>query len=153
MARNDQFRRDFARIMQAAGDRAMLVAIWSAMELLKRLISKSPVGNPTIWKNPGAAPVGYVGGRLKNNWVVSMNSPDFTNSHAPDASGGMALARGVAKIRGWSNPGARLFITNSVPYMKRVEYEHWSSQAPVGVVRTTVLEFKQIVRQMASQLP
>ena len=39
--------------------------------------------------------------------------------------------------------GQTIFITNSLPYAYRLEYDGWSRQAPAGMVRVTVVEFAQ----------
>lgn len=57
-------------------------------------------------------------GRLRNNWQITPN----------------------AKI------GQKLFITNNLPYAKRIE-DGYSKQAPAGMVKVTIAEFDSIVRQ------
>lgn len=150
-ARNDRFRRDIARILTDRADKAEAIARAGAMMLLNRLVDGSAVGNPTIWKNPAMMPPGYVGGRFKGNWVVEAGSFDTKNDHAPDGSGGAALSRGYSKITNWRAAG-HLFITNSVPYAKRLEYDAWSQQMPAGVVRITVADYRQIISQVARQM-
>lgn len=149
---NDEFRRNFAKLMQRAGEKKNLFVRMLAMETLKRLVDKSPVGNASLWANPAAAPPGYVGGRFKANWQVETGGPDFSNDAEPDANGSGSLGRGRAQIEKW-NVVSDLFITNSMPYSKRIEYDHWSQQAPAGVVRITIKELKQMMKKLADRLP
>lgn len=57
-------------------------------------------------------------GRLRNNWQIT---------------DGVKL-------------GDKLFITNNLPYAKRIE-DGYSAQAPAGMVKVTVNEFKSIVNK------
>ena len=81
---NAQFKRDFAKLMKKAGDNMEALVRASAMELLKRVILKSPVGDPSMWKDPSRVPPGYVGGRFKANWQVSVGVIDFNATAGPD---------------------------------------------------------------------
>lgn len=151
MARNDQFRRNMRRILAEREAKAWNFMRACGMMLLNRVTERSPVGNPTLWKNPGMAPPGYVGGRFKSNWQVGVGTLDMSNNERPDASGAGALSRGYARIGAW-NEAAHLYITNSMPYCRRLEYDHWSSQAPAGMTRITAREFRQIAQSLANQL-
>jgi len=148
---NAQFKRDFAKLMKKAGDNMEALVRASAMELLKRVILKSPVGDPSMWKDPTRVPPGYVGGRFKANWQVSVGVIDFNAAAAPDMTGMSSLKRGAGAI-GSFPLGTQVFITNSLPYSRRIEYNAWSKQAQAGVVRITAMEFKNIVRQLAKNL-
>jgi hypothetical protein len=150
-ADNAQFRRNFAAIMERAGEKKDKLAVMLAMEVLRRLIDGSPVGNASLWKNPASAPEGYVGGRFKANWQVEYGGPDLSNSLPPDSFGSGSMGRGKTKVQQWNVTG-KLFITNSMPYCKRIEYDSWSQQAPAGVVRITVKNFKQLVKKLADRL-
>ena len=149
---NDEFRRNFAKLIARAGRKLDYIPRWSALEIQRRLVMKSPVGDPSMWANPDSKPPGYVGGRFKANWRVHIGSINFDNTATPDPSGGRALTEGqgvVARLE----VGPTIYITNSVPYSRRIEYDSWSKQASAGVVRTTVAEFKQIVTEAARQIP
>lgn len=41
-----------------------------ALYALGRFQTISPVGNPSLWKNPNAAPKGYVGGSLRQSFTM-----------------------------------------------------------------------------------
>ncbi len=146
---NAEFKRNFAKVLERAGAKADAVVRAAGMELLKRAIERSPVGDPSMWKGP--APKGYVGGRFKANWQVGIGNIDYSNNAMPDQSGASSLSRGTGAIAGFPM-GARVFLTNSVPYAHRIEYNAWSKQASAGVVRLTVLEYQQIIRKVADQI-
>lgn len=146
---NTEFKRNFAKVLEKAGAKADAVVRAAGLEMLKRVIDRSPVGDPSMWKAP--APKGYVGGRFKANWQVGIGNIDYSNSAVPDKSGSSAMTRGTSSITGFSM-GARVFLTNSVPYAHRIEYNAWSNQASAGVVRLTVLEYQQIIKKVADQI-
>jgi len=47
-----------------------LVVATIANDLYNELVNATPVGNPSIWKNPNSAPKGYSGGYLKGGWEL-----------------------------------------------------------------------------------
>ena len=48
-----------------------IVTATIATDLLGELVSASPVGQPSLWKNPDSAPSGYTGGQLRRNWTIA----------------------------------------------------------------------------------
>ena len=102
-----------------------------ALEIFRRIILRSPVGNPSLWANPASAPPGYVGGRFRANWQidVSLNDNAIENTDAPAVP---------FDVRG-AQPFGTIWIFNNVPYAERLE-NGWSSQAPAGVVAVTLAE-------------
>jgi len=44
-----------------------------ATDLLGELKRATPVGNPSLWEDPDAAPDGYTGGQLRRNWTIAKN--------------------------------------------------------------------------------
>lgn len=129
-----------------APEKAQEIARKVSIELLKSVVLKSPVGNPSLWKNP--APAGYVGGRFRANWNVGIGSIDLNIGAPPDKTGQRAIAKGTGEILA-SEAGQDIYITNSLPYAQRLEYEGWSSQAPQGMVRITIAQFNGIVNREA----
>ena len=150
MANNPQkFAAEFGKLLKAAGDKAELVVKKSAISVLTSVEFKSPVGDPDTWSSP--APPGYTGGQLKANWNLSVESIDYTTTTDKDPAGGDAVKRAELAIEDYKI-GDKVFITNSLPYAYRLEYEGWSGQAPQGMVRITALEFEQYVREQAAKV-
>lgn len=104
-------------------------------------IESTPVGNPDLWKSKG--PAGYVGGRLRNNWQCSANSPDTFSKRGPDKGGSAAQADARKTVRG---PGI-YYLTNNMPYAKPVEYDGHSKQAPSGMARINIRRLNQYIRR------
>lgn len=150
MANNPQkFAAEFGKLLKAAGDKAEIVVKKSAISVLTSVEFKSPVGDPDTWSSP--APPGYTGGQFKANWNLSVESIDYTTTTDKDPTGGDAVKRAELAIEDYKM-GDKVFITNSLPYAYRLEYEGWSGQAPQGMVRITALEFEQYVREQAAKV-
>lgn len=115
------------------------------------MVMKSPVGDPLGWKNPSAAPAGYVGGRFRANWQYGYNTIDRATTTKVDASGQTSISAIVGGVSG-KDAAAVHYITNSLPYAQRIEEGHSQRQAPQGVVRLTVMEFQPIVEAAARAL-
>jgi hypothetical protein len=106
------------------------------------LVLKSPVGNPDLWaKQSLPAPKGYVGGRFRANWQYGENTiplgelwNPITGPFPPENPIDVAMDAG----------GKVHYLVNNLPYAYRLEYG-WSTQAPLGMVQTTVVEFLPIV--------
>jgi len=119
----------------------------SALEIFSKVILRTPVGNPSKWKSK--PPKGYAGGRLRGNWMASINSPASAVTDKTDKSGRASMARAKTATQ-----TARLidsiYLMNNLPYAKRVE-DGWSQQAPEGMVKRTIAEFKRIVAKNAKR--
>ncbi|NID14396.1 hypothetical protein [Luteibacter yeojuensis] len=98
------------------------------------------------------APEGYVGGRLRANWTVSIGEPTFVSIIDTDKSGSKTIANGEATIAS-SDGETDIFIVNTLPYAIPIEYGHSAKQAPEGMVRVTVAEFQAYVEKAVSELP
>jgi hypothetical protein len=147
--KNDTFKADFAKVLKSAGDKAEALVRHGAMLSLKKIIDKSPVGDPSMWADPDSAPKGYSGGRMKANWNTSIGNVNFSNTAPPDKTGAGALAKG-AEVIATFKMGDIIYLTNSMPYAKRIEYDAWSNQAKAGVVRVTALEYQSIIKKQAA---
>lgn len=86
---------------------------------------------------------GYVGGRFKGNWTVTIGSPSVGETGRIDPSGNETRIAGNVAA-GYAKAGDVIYIMNNVPYAQRLEYG-WSKQAPAGMVRVTVARFQAIV--------
>lgn len=111
------------------------------IQLFSDVIFKSPVGNPDLWKSK--PPKGYVGGRFRANWNVTYGSPDTSFTESVDRNRGAIQAQLAATLP----VGGITYLSNGLPYAYRLEYGSWSSQVPLGMVRTSVAAIDQHVRK------
>src|SRR5262245_29124586 len=142
-----------------------------ALEVLRRVVLRSPVGNPELWainaERANAihggmsirkanstfglhAPKGYVGGRFRGNWQVSIGEPITDELPRIDPNGALTIAAGSSVLKD-APAGIPIFIVNNLPYAQRLEYG-WSKQAPAGMVRVTVAELSDIVKSVGVDL-
>lgn len=125
------------------------VAAKVMMDLTTAVIERTPVGDPLTWKQ--AAPAGYVGGRARGSFMYGFNAPAGVDPGTIDGSGAVSIARVRAGVGDEAEPGLH-FLTSVVPYMRRLEYDGWSQQAPAGMIRITIREFQQMVAQAAREV-
>jgi hypothetical protein len=86
---------------------------------------------------------GYVGGRFRANWNVSQGTPDTSTTESTQKGRGLAEAARALELAA----GGVVYLSNGLPYARRLEYEGWSTQAPMGMVRLSVAEFDDFVRE------
>jgi hypothetical protein len=120
-----------------------------AIDLFSAIIEKNPVGNPSLWAESSLpAPKGYVGGRSRANWQISITPPpdgDGTDDVDEGAVTGAPvdpsqLADGLGAMAS-AEFGGTIWIFNNVVYIKRLE-DGWSQQAPAGMVAISLAEFE-----------
>ena len=129
---NADFKRNFAKLLDAVGDKAEQMAARVSEDLIGAIVYKTPVD---------------VGG-LVANWNLSFGAADLTNTHAPNSD---PMERARANLANFKL-GDHVFIVNNMPYAKRIEFDGWSKEkAPQGMVRITVLEFSKIVKRNAAK--
>lgn len=126
-----------------------LVVRKATIELFSAVVLRTPVGNPDLWAGP--APKGYVGGRLRANWIVSFDRPDPATTGAIDKTGQATIGKGITVITR-ADGEHDIYMTNNLPYALPVEYGH-SKQAPAGMVRVSIAEFSQFVENAVRELP
>lgn len=86
---------------------------------------------------------GYVGGRFRGNWQLTVSAPATAALDRIDANGSETIADGAAAIAAFV-AGPPIYLTNNLSYAVRLEHG-WSKQAPAGMVRITAAEFGAIV--------
>lgn len=96
-------------------------------DVLRSVVEKSPVDT----------------GRFRANWVVSYAPTDATLPGF-DRTGLDAINRGLRLIQVFRPEDGELWISNNLPYARRLEYG-WSKQAPAGMVRLTIRETQQFI--------
>lgn len=143
------FELDLRAFIDKAKGNSELVVRKVGIDMLARIIDRSPVGNPDLWESP--PPAGYVGGRFRGNWQVTFGAEARSETGRIDARGGETLRAGQAVMAAYQNGVNSIWLTNTVPYAQRLEYGH-SSQAPQGMARITSAEFQQFVNKAAQEL-
>lgn len=136
MARNDKFRRDITNYIKkskaATDDYARAVVL----NIDQRLVLKSPVDT----------------GRFRANWNIGNGSVNMMTSEDVDPTGYGQIGQAVAVIKSMIINGQTIFISNSLPYAYRLEYEGWSKQAPQGMVRVTLAEINSVLKEAAFEV-
>lgn len=84
-------------------------------------------------------------GRFRNNWQASVNSPATGVTTATDKTGNASVQEASALINKFQI-GSTFYLTNNLPYANRLEFG-WSKQAPSGMVRITVAEIEQRMKE------
>jgi hypothetical protein len=140
------FSSDLTRITEKYKRRINNVVKSVVVDIGERLVEKSPVGNPSLWKNPLSAPEGYVGGAFRANWQHGLNSYPLTTIDSTDNDVSARIEQGAMAGR----LGDSHYIVNNLPYSIRLE-DGWSTQAPGGIVGLTVTEFGSIVNKVAHE--
>lgn len=102
-------------------------------------------------------------GRARANWVVGLNGPNQMLASSTEVDKGRVdptgMARSKAKTRmiQWVR-GANVettksyFLTNNVVYAIRLEYGWSRKQAPSGMVRVTLREYRKIVQRITEEV-
>lgn len=112
------------------------------LDALTRLVERTPVGNPDLWKSK--PPKGYAGGRARANWQVTEGVPASGFTETIDNNGGATIADGSGKIFAVIEPFGQIWLSNNVPYIEALENGH-STQAPNGMFAVTVDEIRGIL--------
>jgi hypothetical protein len=81
-------------------------------------------------------------GRFKSNWNFSLDAPDSSTSGSDNQARGLTEAGKAATMR----IGGVAYLSNGLPYAKRLEYGY-SKQAAAGMVRVSAAEFSDNVRR------
>lgn len=137
--------RNFANKTKGRTDQVVRKVV---LEMGTSLVMKSPVGDASYWI--GDAPPGYVGGRFRANWQLGFGSADLTTTEKTDADGMATVGNLFAKIAD-EDPAQIFYLTNSLPYARRIE-DGWSHrQAPQGVVAITVLQFRNFLSSAVAE--
>lgn len=94
---------------------------------------------------------GYVGGRFKGNWQLSVSFPTSAPIERIDPNGSATIEAGSAALESFE-AGPSIYIMNNLPYALRLE-NGWSKQAPFGMVAVTVVEFERLAQQAIASVP
>ncbi len=134
--RQAQFQADLKRFAEATKRNLNDTVRATVLELGTRIVKRSPVDT----------------GRFRGNWQIAAGGPDVRTNEPFDKQP-LGSAPSSETFNRWQGEvqaatiGSTFYITNSLPYARRLEYEGWSKQAPSGMVRLTVVEYEQIIRK------
>lgn len=143
------FTLDLSKFVEKAQGNAEAVVKKVGLDMLAKVVDRSPVGNPDLWKGDG--PAGYVGGRFRGNWQVTFDVPAREEIARVDAAGSATNAAGAAVLATYRSGINSVWLANNVPYSYDLEMGH-SSQAPQGVAGVTATEFQTYVNQAVREL-
>lgn len=85
-------------------------------------------------------------GRARSNW--QFGTAAVLNTVDPSGSDTISRLQGQIQQTG---AGGVTYLSNNLPYIVRLEYGY-SSQAPAGMVRTTLTEYQQYIKNAVAQL-
>jgi len=89
--------------------------------LSSRIIKESPVDT----------------GRFRGNWQASIGSPVLSTTSRLDSTGAGSINDAAVTLQGLKL-GQTFYLTNNLPYARRLEYGSHSKQAPNGFLRINV---------------
>ncbi|HEX5539900.1 MAG TPA: HK97 gp10 family phage protein [Methylophilaceae bacterium] len=136
MSTNTAFRRDIDKFIRKSKDATDDFVRAVVLNIDQRVVLKSPVRS----------------GRFRNNWNVGNGSIDTGTNEGVDPSGSAQIAKAAAELQSISINGQTIYVTNSLVYSYRLEYEGWSKQAPNGMVRITLAEINSVMKDAAFEV-
>lgn len=89
-------------------------------------------------------------GRARNNWIAKLGTPARHTRLTGDVTGQKTINQITTTVSEFG--GNVYYLTNNLPYIRRLEYDAWSTQAPDGMVRVSVLEYEQALKRAISKL-
>lgn len=114
-------------------------------EAAERIIARTPVGAPELWKRK--PPADYKPGHLRSNWNLGVDAIDDTTR---DQTNHFFLnGRDRMPAEGF---GHTYYLSNSLPYAFVIEAGEHSKQAPQGMVGITGEEFDNILQVAAERV-
>lgn len=123
-----RFTVDLTRMVDRTKSKIDTVVQKATFDIFKAVILKSPVDT----------------GRFRANFIASANSYGTTTIEAFDKSG-TATIGAMSGIALGTKAGGITYLVNNLPYARFLEFGG-SAQAPHGMIRTTVLEYQQYVK-------
>jgi hypothetical protein len=143
------FKLDLSKAVENIKEDAEKTIRGTLIGISTRIIKRTPVGNPALWKSK--PPEGYVGGSLRGAWQASVGAPDLTPTNRKEKSeNGGATAVEASAVANNIALGQTFFLTNNLPYATRVEFG-WSSQRPMGMLRVSIAEANRALSEAAKK--
>lgn len=124
------------------------IVSYSFKRLGTLVVNRTPIGDVSTWENN--PPIDYRPGTLANNWFAGIGEPEPVELREPNVTAADSLSQ--IDAASLIAPGKLMHISNPSPHARRNEYG-WSNQAPQGMVRISVREWQDIVRQAVANVP
>lgn len=145
----DTFAKDLSGIADRLHGKAERLCRSSARVLYNEMSSGgryspgTPIADPSLWIDPRP----HVGGFARGSWAASTEG-------VPDAGAGDIVGADaqVGGVIGALKVGETLTVANRAPYIRRLEYDAHSTQAPDGFVRPAVEAWGLIVDEVVVSL-
>lgn len=120
---------DLQELANRTGLRMDTVIRKATFDLFRSVALKSPVDT----------------GRFRANWNVSYGAPDLTTTESNNQARAVQQAQRALTLP----VGGVVTMSNGLPYARRLEYGY-SRQAPYGMVRYSVLEYRRFLLRAIS---
>lgn len=85
-------------------------------------------------------------GKAKGNWNVALDGSAPSGEKSPDSGGARTKRECRQQAEKIDENTKEVDLQNPLPYINRLEHG-WSQQAPSGMVRITLIEADQLIRQ------
>ena len=112
----------------------ILRQLTSVAEQIIKKVAFDITANLVKAASQGGTPVDT--GWARANWLVNVGTPFLAAIGSPDAV--PPTGTGVGSIAAYKLGMGKVFISNNVPYITRLN-EGWSKQAPAGFVQAAIL--------------
>jgi len=89
-------------------------------------------------------------GRARNGWRATIDKPSAVKGRKADPAATAAL--GTVRTAVSDIGGNIYYLTNNLPYIRRLEYEGWSTQAPAGMMRVSASEYAVALRKKIAEM-
>ncbi len=103
----------------------------TALEVLSRVVIRTPVDE----------------GRARGDWMITLDSPDRAPTGIADKNGSDTIMRGILALPVGQTAGRDIYVTNTMPYIRRLEQGH--SKQGSHMIERTVNELPEIVDKAA----
>jgi hypothetical protein len=128
------FSDDMARIAKKTNKSLENTIKTTAIELFSSVIRDTPVDE----------------GRAKGNWQATLGSMADGTVSTLDRSGSATISKMRATVGGF-DLGEVIWLTNNLPYARRLEYGWSKVQAPQGMVRKNMARIQSLVAKEAKK--
>lgn len=123
-----KFALDLTKMVDKTKSKIDTVVQKATFDIFKSVILKSPVRS----------------GRFRGNWIASAGGYGSTTVDTADKAGTTTI-NAMSGVALGTKAGGVTYLVNNLPYSIRLELGY-SNQAPHGMIRTTVLEYQQYVK-------